>query len=165
MAAPPKCAGIYLLANQKLGKLYVGQAKNLHRRYQDWRMALQTMGCRSFKVAAAIVGTNIEDWEFSVLCIASPADLDKLERRAIEAVRQRRPADILNFAPQPRQRGVGSSAKSKIIGPDGAELTRGAAADLLGVRDETVKKRLQALRTKGIFEVKISGDTPAKLTY
>lgn len=157
---PPRLPGVYLLHNKTSGHLYVGQAKNLHRRWLEWRTAFSLKHqIRSAKVYAAAVSTDIADWNFAALIIADPGqDLNVLERRAIDHVQARSPTKVLNFEPRPRK--TGSTPKTKIVDDSDHSITQAVAANLLGVTPQAVKKRLQNMRAKNITKVKVSGSPP-----
>lgn len=168
MASPPSGPGIYLLSNRKLGKAYVGQSLNLHRRYGEWKSVfLSKLGAKNTLLLDIIGKSDISEWEFTILQElpgATSAQLMSAETVAISRIKTLKPTALLNStASRAADRSSpivndgsyrAGLAKSKVIGPHGA-MSQAEVAQAKGVTVQTVKKKLRKLRGKGIFEVEI----------
>jgi hypothetical protein len=141
----------------------------------EWKAVFQTgLGVKSFTFLGLATSTEVYDWEFIVVKELLPSQvsqLTKLERHLISRLQEVKTVRLLNtLTPRqppkvPEARAPEGKALTVVVGPDGSTITYYAAALMLGVARETVKKRLQDLRKKGVTKVKICGETKAMSPY
>lgn len=161
IASPPEVPGIYALINSKTGQIYIGCSVDIRRRYGEWKSAfVQRLGVKSKRLLDAIEASGPEDWELVVVLQmpgASDHELAQAEERAIRRVSDERPKGNLNaIVPCEKPKAEGHTAKSSIIGENGAIMSYGAAARALGCSTQTIKKRLAKYRERGVTEIELA---------
>jgi len=160
IGAPPKAAGIYLLTHRPTKRKYVGQAVNLKHRWGEWRWAFAAGGAhtRNRELAKSIAETDPNDWDFSVLTIVEkPDDLDRLEAHVIQTLVASVPHLVLNRrerTPEP-QKGIAAMPKTHLVDDKGNMIPYRTAAEIMGISQKAVVKRLAALRSKNVFKVRL----------
>ena len=70
--------GIYKIENKLNGKIYIGQALDIELRWEQHKEALMTSN-KSWYPLAREESNTIDDFDFSVLQICKPEELDELE--------------------------------------------------------------------------------------
>lgn len=71
-------SGIYRWYNVKSDKYYLGQAKDLKRRYNEFRAKTKTYGGKYINFARQKY--DIEDWEYLILEYCDKSELDEKEK-------------------------------------------------------------------------------------
>ncbi len=168
MGAPPIHAGLYEIRNTTTQQVYIGKSVNLRRRYSEWKGVWTSggVGATSQEMIGAIRETPTHDWGFSVLCDmpgATEAELRVSELAEIHKAMQR--GGCLNtIAPEKRlydtsasvSGPAGNTRKSTILDESGNPMNYAAAARVLGITRQAVKKRLQVWRAKETYSVNIA---------
>lgn len=148
ISLPPEAAGIYMLLNQTAKRLYIGQTGNFRRRFAEWRMVICSgLGAKSHETSEGFADTNPDDWVFKVLKIIdvpTKEALDAAEKAVIASV-QTYDYRVLNTA------GMGGDRITLTY--SGEEVTMVKAAQIIGCRYDTLKKRLRGRRGQGVVTV------------
>ncbi len=167
IVSPPETPGIYILHHKPTGDRYVGQSRNLRRRWAEWKSVfLSALGVKSLQFVSILSTTEPEDWEFIVMREVLPEEvnqLDRLERAAIAYLSQVKTIRLLNrqmpkevsTVRQGSADAAGSIAKTELTDESGNILTYRAAADILGVTRQTIKSKLAKWRAQGITRAKV----------
>lgn len=152
---PPKTPGVYMFKHEPTGRVYIGSASNLHRRFQEWRSVINSGSYwKSGMLAGVLPGTKPEDWTFYVAMeFETIEQAMETEAALITGVFARKPEVMLNTR-LPSERGwrepdEGAVALSIVRGDDGQPLSYRDAARQLDCRIETLEKRLAKWRGKG----------------
>lgn len=78
----PETAGVYMIQNTASGDVYIGMARNLRRRYDNWHRAMRRPKTITRHMRAAIAKAPREAWRFAV--VADGAGLDDASLFALE---------------------------------------------------------------------------------
>jgi hypothetical protein len=162
----PSEPGIYALICETTKKIYIGQTVNLNRRYIEWKGAV-TGGYRVSNPNLAELLKSCPNWSMKVLQLmpgATKKELDRAAHYAIQKVMDANPERLLNSMVQ----GVAAAAMParylegnpnsnvRIETEDGRLVSKAYAAAVLGIKKDTLKKRLQKLhRERGMTAIKL----------
>ena len=151
----PTTSGIYLIANTVTGKVYVGSAANVRTRWRKHRNHLAAGTHPNAHLQAAWSRYGEPAFAFSVLEVATSAELIEAEQRHIDAWSAASPEHGYNILPNARSplgRTYGPEFRARVSlaaqrrGPISAETRERLSASRRGIkRDPAIGQRVGAM--------------------